>query len=244
MADFLLVHGSCHGAWCWRDLIPALQALGHTARAIDMPSHGSDPTPVAQVTLAGCRDAVLAASTPETIIVGHSWGGYPISAAAEADPSAMKALVYLCAYVPKDGMSMVEMRRQSPRQTIADAVDKSADGLSYTVKPDCVQELFYHDCPPATVRNALARLCPQPIAPQDTPLPLTDRWDQVPKAYIRATDDRTIPPEYQAQMSLSVPPDMRFDIDSSHSPFFSQPDTLAGILNAIAEQTFPSGRPC
>ena len=39
MARFLLIHGSCHGAWCWRDLLPELAARGHEARAIDLPFH-------------------------------------------------------------------------------------------------------------------------------------------------------------------------------------------------------------
>ena len=72
MSDILLVHGSCHGAWCWRDLIPALQELGHSPRAIDLPSHGDDTTPVNAVTLDSYADAVLAASTPDTVVVGHS----------------------------------------------------------------------------------------------------------------------------------------------------------------------------
>ena len=55
MSDFLLIHGSCHGAWCWDDLIPELEALGHTARAIDLPSHGADKTPVAEVSLDSLR---------------------------------------------------------------------------------------------------------------------------------------------------------------------------------------------
>ncbi|WP_420586336.1 alpha/beta fold hydrolase [Ruegeria sp.] len=239
MADFLLVHGSCHGAWCWRDLIPAVEALGHTARAIDLPSHGSDPTPIANVTLNSCRDAVLDASTPQTIIVGHSWGGYPISAAAEAAPGAMRALIYLCAYVPRDGLSMVEMRKRAPRQPIVDAVEKSADGVSYTVKPDMVQDLFYHDCPPDTVPYAFARLCPQAIAPQDTPLPLSENFARVPKAYIRATDDHTIPPEYEEQMSHIAPEELRAAINSSHSPFFSHPRHLAEILDDL-EQKLPA----
>ncbi|WP_037310935.1 alpha/beta fold hydrolase [Ruegeria halocynthiae] len=234
MADFLLIHGSCHGAWCWRDLIPQLERLGHSGRAIDLPSHGSDPTPIADVTLDNCRDAVLSAVSPQTIVVGHSWGGYPISAAAESNPNAMRALIYLCAYVPQDGLSMVQMRRLSPRQTIGDAVEKSADALSYSVRPDKVQELFYHDCPAETVPYALARLCPQAIAPQETPLPLTSRFTQVPKAYIRATHDRTIPTEYQEQMSHNAPKGMRRTIDSSHSPFFAQPRKLAEILDDLA----------
>ena len=233
MADFLLVHGSCHGAWCWRDLVPALEARGHTARTVDMPSHGADPTPIADVTLDSCRDAVLAASTPDTIIVGHSWGGYPISAAAEANPKAMRALVFLAAYVPRSGLSLIDMRKLSPGQTITDAVEKSADGLSYSVKPDRVRDLFYHDCPAEVIPYALARLCPQAIAPQDTPLTLTQRFDAVPKAFIRTTDDRTISPTYQQDMSESIPAPMRRTLDSSHSPFFSHPAELASLLNEL-----------
>ena len=236
MADFLLVHGSCHGAWCWRDLIPELTTFGHTARAIDMPSHGSDPTPLAEVTLDSCRDAVLDATTPNTIIVGHSWGGYPISAAAEAAPDAMRALIYLSAYVPQSGLSMVDMRKRAPRQLIGGAVEKSTDGLSYSVLPDRVHDLFYHDCPHAVVAYALGRLCPQAIAPQTTPLPLGDNFDRVPKAYIRTTDDRTVPTEYQAEMAQTVAPGPSLTIDSSHSPFFSHPGHLAGLLHMISER--------
>ncbi|WP_170420210.1 alpha/beta fold hydrolase [Ruegeria arenilitoris] len=234
MAEFLLVHGSCHGAWCWRDLIPELENLGHSVRAIDLPSHGSDPTPISEVTLETCRDAVLNATTPQTILVGHSWGGYPISAAAEFAPDRMRALIYVCAYVPVSGLSMIEMRRRAPRQLIGDAVEKSADGLSYSVLPDRVQSLFYHDCPADVVTYALARLCPQAIRPQDTPLDLSERFDGIPKAYIRTVDDRTIPTEYQEEMSHCAPPELRLTIDSSHSPFFSHPADLARQLDAIA----------
>lgn len=236
MADILLVHGSCHGAWCWRDLIPELVALGHAPRAIDLPSHGSDPTHIAKVTLESCRDAVLAASNPGTIILGHSWGGYPISAAAEAKPDAMRGLIYLCAYVPQDGLSMIEMRKRSPRQLIGDAVERSADGMSYSVLPDRVQNLFYHDCPSETVGYALARLCPQAIRPQDTPLPTGNDFAQVTKAYIRTTDDRTVPTEYQEQMSTCARPDLRLTIDSSHSPFFAQPRHLANLVDGLVSR--------
>lgn len=233
MAELLLIHGSCHGAWCWRDLIPALEGLGHVARAIDLPSHGSDPTPIVDVTLDLYRDAILAASTPETIILGHSSGGYPVSAAAEADPGAMRGLIYLSAYVPQDGLSMSEIRKRAPRQLTSGTVEISADGLSYSVLPDRVQDLFYNDCPSEVVSYALPRLCPQPILPQDTPLPTGENFAKMPKAYIRSTDDHTIPTEYQAQMSHCAPPEMRTTIDSSHSAFFSRPGELAGLINGI-----------
>ena len=92
MTDFLLIHGSCHGAWCWRDVIPALEAQGHTARAITLPGHddGRDP---ATVTLQETAEAIVAAASPETIVLGHSWAGYPITAAAEIAPKALRGLI-------------------------------------------------------------------------------------------------------------------------------------------------------
>ena len=236
MADFSLVHGSCHGAWCWRDLIPELTTFGHSARAIDMPSHGSDPTPIQDVTLESCRDSILKASTPQSIIVAHSWGGYPVSAAAEADPNAMRGVIYLSAYVPQSGLSMIEMRKRAPRQLIGDAVEKSSDGLSYTVVPDRVHDLFYHDCPHEVVAYAFGRLCPQAIAPQATPLDTGKNFASVPKGYIRTTDDRTVPTEYQAEMAGCADAGMCLTIDSSHSPFFSHPEHLAGLMHQISER--------
>ena len=52
MATFVLVHGACHGGWCWEKVVPILQAHGHTAHAPDLPGLGKDHTPPAHVTLA------------------------------------------------------------------------------------------------------------------------------------------------------------------------------------------------
>ena len=233
MADFLLVHGSCHGAWCWRDVIPALQAIGHTARAIDLPGHG-DGRDLASVTLEQTADAVLAATTPDTIVVGHSWGGYPISAAAEKHPDAMRGLIYLCAYVPVSGLSVADMRRNGPRQTLTDAIIKDPNGSSYQFDPNHAPDLFYHDCPDAAVEYALSNICPQPTQPQNTPLVITDRWRNVPKAYIRCANDRVIPPEYQADMVADWPRSQVHHMAVSHSPFFADPSGLAEMITKIA----------
>ncbi|WP_238379741.1 alpha/beta fold hydrolase [Celeribacter ethanolicus] len=56
----LLIHGSAHGAWCWRDLLAELHARGLKARALDLPSHGADRTPYDEIGLDSYRDAILA----------------------------------------------------------------------------------------------------------------------------------------------------------------------------------------
>ena len=233
MSDILLVHGSCHGAWCWRDLIPALQELGHSPRAIDLPSHGDDRTPVNAVTLDSYADAVLAASTPDTVVVGHSMGGFAIGAAAQKDPSAMARLIYLCAYVPAAGLSLAEMRKQAPSQPLMPAVRLAPDGKSFTLDPAMTEALFYHDCPPDVAGFAAPRLCAQAVSPTIKPLPDTARADAMPRSYIRCMDDRTIPPAYQVTMTKDWPSADVHEMACGHSPFFTDPAGLARIIDDI-----------
>lgn len=231
MANFLLIHGSCHGAWCWRDTLPALQALGHSARAIDLPGHGADATPRDEVTLEAYARAIRAAITGPTILVGHSMGGYPITAAAELDPDQIDALVYLCAYRPVSGMALGDMRRAGPRQPLRPAI--RVDGPVFTFDP-AMWDLFYHDCAPDTVDWALTQLTPQPILPQETALTVTERSQRVAQFYIRCAQDRAIPPEYQLTMAQGLPEGRLSHLEASHSPFLSMPGALAARLDEIA----------
>ncbi|MDT8856820.1 alpha/beta fold hydrolase [Paracoccaceae bacterium Fryx2] len=235
MADFLLIHGSCHGAWCWRDVLPLLAAAGHTARAIDLPAHGDDRTPVAGATLDSYAAAILAAIANPVILVGHSMAGFPISAAAEAAPERIAKLVHVCAYAPVSGLSLAQMRRAGPRQPLADAFHVSPDRQSFGFDPALVNDRFYHDCPPEAQAYAAANLCPEPILPQETAIHLTGRHASVEKHYIRCTEDRAIPPEYQANMTAAWPADRISTLPTSHSPFFAAPDALARRLIRIAE---------
>jgi pimeloyl-ACP methyl ester carboxylesterase len=237
MARFLLVHGSCHGAWCWRDVIPALEARGHAARAIDLPAHGDDPTPPADVTLDGYAAAIahaLEAEPEPAILVGHSAGGIAISMAAERAPRRIRRLVYLCAYALKNGESLAAVRRRAARQPLLPAIRRAKDGLTFTVDPALAPGIFYHDCPPDAVAYALPRLCPEPVAPQESPLRLTGRSRALPRSYILCTDDHTIPPEAQRAMTADWPPGTVLPLASGHSPFLACPDALADLLDATA----------
>ena len=133
MSDFLLVHGSCHGAWAFDRLIPELEALGHTARAIDLPSHGEDKTPPREVTLEGYAKAIFAAIDAPTIVVGHSMAGYPLTLAADMAPEKFRRLIYLCAYVPMAGKSLAEMRRLAPRLQFGDQPVKGPGAVAGAV---------------------------------------------------------------------------------------------------------------
>lgn len=233
MPNILLVHGAAHGAWCWHRVIPALQALGHRARTLDLPSHGDDRTDPATVTLNSYSETILKAMDGPTVLVGHSMGGFPITAAAEAAPDRIAALIYVCAYLPRPGQSLAEMRRAGPRQPLAGAFQIDESRTTFTFDPEKAPALFYHDCPAEDLALAQRRLCPQPIAPQETPIPNTGKAESLPRFYIRCTEDRVIPPEYQETMAQGLPPDCITTLPCGHSPFFAAPDALAQRIDAI-----------
>ena len=234
MSHFLLVHGAFHGAWCWHKTVPELEKRGHRATAIDLPGQGQDQTPLAQVTLGTMVERVASALSglPEPVVlVGHSLGGMPISAVAEKVPERVKTLVYLTAFLPRDGESLLAIEDRNPNVVVPKCIIFDADHVSGTIMPDKVREIFYHDCGEADVAFASARLRPQALAALKTPVHLTkERFGRVPRVYVECTDDRALCIEIQRDMIEKSPPvDVR-SLPASHSPFVSMPDRLADVL--------------
>lgn len=229
----LLVHGSCHAAWCWQDLLPHLDRAGIEAQAIDLPAHGDDRTAPSQVTLASYAAAILDRIDQPTILVGHSAGGYPITAAAEAARGKVAGLIYLCAYIPRPGQSVADLRRAGPSQPLRGKLLREPGAPTYRFAPATIAPLLFHDCPSGTAELALPLLDPEPIAPQETALSLTGASQALPRAAIITSADRVIPPDWQ-QALADVAGVTTSSFDSGHSPYFAAPKALAAHLSAIA----------
>lgn len=230
MARFLLVHGASHGAWCWDRLVPLLQELGHEAVAIDLPSHGDDPTPASDVRMADYVRAATQAMAPKTILVGHSLGGLTITLAAAAAPKQARALIYLCALVPLPGKSFMDFRSEaiSPEVGKVQTVDRE-NGVAY-VQPDKAGDLFYFDCSDEDRAFASSKLSPQPIGLMSEVLNFEE--PSCPRHYIRCLNDQIVYPEYQRTISEGWP--HVHEMATGHSPFFSDRKGLAEILDRIA----------
>lgn len=232
MTSLLLVHGAGHGAWCWRDTLAALDALGHRARAIDLPGLGDDPTPPGDVTFEGSVARILDTIDEPVTLVGHSMAGFAITAAALAAPARIRRLIFVCAYVPRAGRSLSQMRDDWPERPLLPAIRVAEDGLTFTFDPARLGELFYHDCPAGTVALAQERLRPQPMVMSRTALdPATPSQ---PRHYILCAHDAAIPPGYQARMCADWPADRVTRLATGHSPFFAAPGSLATELGRIA----------
>lgn len=239
MAIFLLVHGAWHGGWCWRKVSPLAERKGHVALAPDLPGHGDDKTPTAAVTLQGYADRIceVAARQPEPVIlVGHSMGGMAITQAAENCTERIRALVYMCAFLPRNGESLTTWASQDSASMVnPGTLNIGADGVS-TFKPEFAREAFYSHCSDEDFAFAQSRLVAQSPAPLGTPVATTaERWGRVPRYYIECARDRAITLKLQRAMQEASPCQRAFSLDTDHSPFSSAPEQLSEILDQIAK---------
>ena len=136
MSTFVLVHGAWHGGWCWYKVAALLRQKGHTVLAPDLPAHGRDQTPINAVSMQSYAqrvvDVMRTANEP-VILVGHSMGGFVISAAAEQQPQTVAKLVYLAAFLLDDGQTFGDAAVRDAGSTVSGWLVPSADGASVTV---------------------------------------------------------------------------------------------------------------
>lgn len=238
MATFVLVHGSWHGAWCWHRVVPELEALGHRVLAPDLPGHGDDATPVAQLSLKAYAEsiaAVIRGATEAVVLVGHSFGGIVISQAAELVPERISRLVYLSAFLPANGQSLSRLAAADAGNPVASSLRISADQQLASLDPARVGELLYPDCPESDVALARQRLRAEPLVPFITPVAITaGRAGSIPRSYIECRDDVAIPLWFQRQMQAGMPCDPVHALPTGHSPFFAAPGELARLLASAA----------
>lgn len=227
MSEVILIHGAGHGAWCWHRTLPELATLGRAARALDLPGHGPDRTPPDRITLDLYASAILARITRPVTLVGHSAGGYAIAAAALKRPDLVRALIYLTAWIPQPNRSLADLRRAARPEALTKSLRLAPDRRTYSFAPESYASTFAQDAPPEDLALAARNLCPEPVAPHETPLPAPPE----PPAFALFCDqDRAIPPALQRQMAAAIPPDRTATLPASHSPFFSQPQALAQAI--------------
>lgn len=240
MAGFVLIHGSWHGGWCFDEVAALLRAAGHTVIAPTLPGMGGDEAELRAATLEGwgefaaghCADLKRELGGAPVVLAGHSRGGLVVSTAAEQAPTAMDALVYICAMMLPDGMSRAAFKAlEDPTPAFDALISPVANGAGTVVDPARAAAVFAQLSPPDLVAAALPRLLAEPHGPRSTPIRVKpERWGRLPRTYVECTADRTIPITSQRKMQALSPGAKVVTLHSDHSPYLCCPAELATAL--------------
>lgn len=231
---FVLVPGGWHGGWAWRPVARHLREAGHHALPVTLPglNDGDDPT---ANTLADAVDHIVdvieRADLREVTLVGHSWGGYPISGVAARIPDRLRRLVFWNAFVPAAGRSFLD---EIPSQLRAFLVGLAGDTGKIEVPYDLWRGLT-PDMSEAVAEALFQLLLPHPLRYFDeavTPPP-----PGFPVEYVFSAADTSMPAEGEYGW-LRFPARLGVDPVSApgaHEALLSDPAGLAEALLAATD---------
>lgn len=236
MARFVLVHGAFGGAWCWQPVVAALEADGHTADAPDLPGGGDDRTPVEDITLEACADRVretLDSAPGDSVLVAHSMGGVVATQAAGSDPAGISSLVFVAAFMPANGQSLLDLTRlpEGANDMIQASIVVEGDPPMANLADDAAAAAIYHRCTEEQRAWALPQRRPQAVAAFATPVSIDeDALAAIPRSYVLTRQDRSIPPALQRRMISEHPCRRVIELDTDHAPYLSATRELAAAL--------------
>lgn len=213
-----------HGLWadgsCFSKLIPTLQGEGHEVISAQNTLES----------LEGEVDAVhraLERVSAPAVLVGHSWGGFVISAAGNHEKVA--GLVYLAALSPEAGESAQDQIGSFPQPELFSHLQEengriwiARDGISYfcgDLSPEDQQLVW------ATQGAPRAEML---TATTDDPA-----WKSKPTWYLLTTQDQAVHPDLQRSVSQRMGA-TTVEVNSSHVPMLSQPDVVLGLIRKAA----------
>ena len=135
MTTYVLVPGACHGRWCFDDLAAALRDDGHrvltpTLTGVAERAHLAHAGVNLDTHIADVLSDFHAHRVTDVVLVGHSYGGMVITAVADRIPDRVHTLVYLDAFVPRDGESCWSLTNDEQRQWYI-----GVDATGYGVPP-------------------------------------------------------------------------------------------------------------
>ena len=221
----VLVHGAFADGSSWDGVVPLLQAKGLQVIVVQNPltSLADD--------VAATNRAIAEAKGPG-VLVGHSWGGGVISQAG-TEPK-VKALVYVAAFAPSVGQSLIDTVKAYPAPPGQAAITPDASGF-VKLPVEAVAKYFAPDLPAAQA-NLIAvsqgALFGKAIEEKVTKA----AWDGKPSWFVVAAKDQMFAPAAQRDAAKKIKATVK-ELPTSHVAMLAKPKDVADVIIAAANHT-------
>jgi pimeloyl-ACP methyl ester carboxylesterase len=243
-ATFVLVHPAWHGGWCWRKVKPLLQARGHdvhtpTLTGLGERSHLAHPEVGLETHIEDVRNVLKYEDLSRVILVGHSSSGVVITGVADRAPERLAHLVYLDAFVPENGQSMMNLIPPNRLQGIEARVQSEGKGWLLPSLAPAPWDQFVRDAwgvtDDADRRWMVARLGPTPFKHfTDQVRRSNAAAETLPRTYIRCLQWPNPMYDRYAETARKGGVWRYRELATSHLAFITMPRELADLLLEIA----------
>lgn len=222
--NIVLVHGAFADGSSWNKTIAILQTHGYHVIAVQNPLTSLEDD------VAATRRAIAMMNGP-VLLVGHSYGGVVISVAGN-DPK-VAALVYVCALIPNDNESVVDITKKDPNAPGSAEIKPDTSGfLSLTYKG--IHSFFAQDLP-ANQRDILYATQTPWAAAATTVKVKNAAWKSKPSWCIIGLNDHMVTP-HLARAEAKMLHAKSIELKTSHVPMLSQPKQVADFIMEASEQ--------
>jgi pimeloyl-ACP methyl ester carboxylesterase len=235
----ILVHGAWADASGFAAEIRALRDRGFRAIGFANPLRGLSDDARYLADFLRSLDGPL-------VLVGHSYGGAVISAAATGNDQ-VKALVYFSGWMPDEGESIAQVFEQRSEGSLVGtalrpqpftARDGSEGGQDLYLDPGQFHAAFAADVDRDTSDVMAATQRPWSGAgfyePSGAPA-----WKTVPSWYLLCTEDKAIPAATQRYMAERANARIR-EVAASHASMVSQPEAATELILQAADAASPA----
>lgn len=222
-STYVIVHGAWGGGWDWRAVDSMLTRDGHrvvrtTLTGLGERVHLAAPDIGLSTHIDDVVNVILWDNLQDVVLVGHSYGGMVITGVADRIPERIRRLVYLDAFLPDSGESVMALADSNGATFLRANV---RDGL---IIPPWVTDL-----------HAIPRDVPQPFRTfTDTLRLVNPAARRLPATYILTFEPTVIPDPFQRyadRASARGWPVLRLQAD--HVPERSARGALVALLERM-----------
>jgi pimeloyl-ACP methyl ester carboxylesterase len=234
-----------HGAWAdgssWSGVTSRLQADGYTVYAPPNPLRGiaSDSAYIA---------SFLKSISGPIVLVGHSYGGAVITNAAVGNPD-VKALVYVDAFAPDEGETLLQLASTPPPSGQAGSClggdptqvfnlvpypGAPSGDFDLYIKPSLFPSCFANDLPSKQAAELASYQRPVTLSAlsEKSGVPA---WKAIPSWYLVGTLDNVIPPYAQLFMAQRAKA-QTVQVEAAHPSMISHPEPAAALIVKAAQK--------